>query len=117
MLKWKFCGSLKFRDYENLRVQLLTSNLYIFKDTINAVYADGLKFSHPLNHLGKSANDLPLLAIDSFRHMYLFPKTFKDIGSDQILLKFVTDLHSGKLHREFHNGPDPTEAPAQPIVI
>jgi len=88
----------------------------IIKDTINAVYADGLKFSHPLNHLGKSANDLPLLAIDSFRHMYLFPKSFKDIGADQNLLKFVTDLHSGKLHREFHNGPDPTEAPSQPIV-
>ena len=43
------------------------------KNTINAVYADGLKFSHPLHHLGKSANDLPILAIDSFRHMYLFP--------------------------------------------
>jgi endoplasmic reticulum resident protein 44 len=22
----------------------------------------------------------------------------------------VNDLHSGKLHREFHNGPDPTKA-------
>ena len=42
--------------------------------TINAVHADGLKFSHPLNHLGKSIADLPLLAIDSFRHMYLYPE-------------------------------------------
>ena len=26
--------------------------------------------------------------------------------------QFVQDLHTGKLHREFHNGPDPsTEAP------
>lgn len=80
------------------------------------MYADGLKFSHPLNHLGKTANDLPLLAIDSFRHMYLFPKNFKEIGVDQNLFKFVTDLHSGKLHREFHNGPDPTEATTQPQV-
>ena len=45
----------------------------LFKDTITAVHADGYKFSHPLNHLGKSAADLPLLAIDSFRHMYLYP--------------------------------------------
>ena len=32
--------------------------------------------------------------------------------------QFVADLHSGKLHREFHNGPDPTEAPAstQPVI-
>jgi endoplasmic reticulum resident protein 44 len=27
------------------------------------------------------------------------------------LRQFVLDLHSNKLHREFHNGPDPTEAP------
>jgi endoplasmic reticulum resident protein 44 len=32
-----------------------------------------LKFSHPLHHLGKTAKDLPVLAIDSFRHMYVFP--------------------------------------------
>ena len=25
------------------------------------------------------------------------------------LQKFVADLHSGKLHREFHHGPDPEE--------
>lgn len=25
------------------------------------------------------------------------------------LRQFVLDLHSGKLHREFHHGPDPTE--------
>ena len=36
--------------------------------------ADGIKFAHPLHHLGKSKEDLPLIAIDSFRHMYLFPK-------------------------------------------
>ena len=30
------------------------------------------------------------------------------------LKQFLRDLHSGKLHREFHYGPDPaTEAPAQ----
>lgn len=27
------------------------------------------------------------------------------------MLHFVQDLHSGKLHREFHNGPDPTLEP------
>lgn len=77
------------------------------KSTINAVHADGLKFSHPLHHLGKSVADLPLIAIDSFRHMYLFPD-FNQLELNQNLLHFVNDLHSGKLHREFHNGPDPT---------
>lgn len=27
-----------------------------------------------------------------------------------LLKQFVADLHSGKLHREFHHGPDPTPA-------
>ena len=40
---------------------------------VNCLVANGLKFSHPLHHLGKSANDLPVLAIDSFRHMYVWP--------------------------------------------
>jgi len=29
-----------------------------------------------------------------------------------LLKQFVDDLSSGKLHREFHNGPDPTQSPA-----
>ena len=27
-----------------------------------------------------------------------------------LLKQFISDLHSGKLHREFHHGPDPTPA-------
>jgi len=41
--------------------------------SVNCLVANGLQFSHPLHHLGKSANDLPVLAIDSFRHMYVWP--------------------------------------------
>ena len=41
--------------------------------------ADGKKFAHPLHHLGKGEKDLPLIAIDSFRHMYLFPE-YKQLG-------------------------------------
>ena len=37
------------------------------------------------------------------------------------LQEFINDLHSGKLHREYHNGPDPTEPPQievhQEVVI
>lgn len=46
--------------------------------SLSAVTADGILFAHPLHHLGKTRNDLPVLAIDSFRHMYLFPN-FEDI--------------------------------------
>jgi endoplasmic reticulum resident protein 44 len=66
---------------------------------------------------------LPLIAIDSFRHMYLFPN-FKDMYTPGKLKQFLADLYSGKLHRwvshclrslssltldirrEFHYGPD-----------
>lgn len=37
--------------------------------------------------------------------MYLFPD-YNDIFKPGMLKKFVTDLHSGKLHREFHNVPE-----------
>lgn len=75
------------------------------KQNINFLTADGEKFAHPLHHLGKSQEDLPLIAIDSFRHMYLFP----DVGQMEIpgkLKQFIMDLYSGKLHREFHYGRD-----------
>lgn len=92
---------------------------------MNFLTADGKRFAHPLHHLGKSEEDLPLIAIDSFRHMYLFPD-FKDMYKPQKLKQFLQDLYSGKLHRykqyfmyvitflcistfrEFHYGPDPS---------
>jgi endoplasmic reticulum resident protein 44 len=33
-----------------------------------------------------------------------------------ILSTFIADLHSGKLHREFHHGPDPTTTTEDPGV-
>lgn len=77
--------------------------------------ADGVKFAHPLHHLGKSKEDLPLIAIDSFKHMYLF-SNFKDMHIPGKLKQFLDDLHSGKLHREFHYGPDPELDPMQLIA-
>eukprot|EP00795_Rhopilema_esculentum_P013250 gene13250-4080_t len=93
----------KFKD-------IIAKELYHEKERINFLHADGTRFSHPLHHLEKSEQDLPMIAIDSFRHMYLFPK-FEDINTPGKLQQFIDDLHSGKLHREYHNGPDPTEPP------
>lgn len=56
------------------------------------------------------------MAIDSFRHMYLF-SDFQKLTDGHSLRQFVLDLNSGKLHREFHNGPDPTtEAPPSQVI-
>lgn len=49
-----------------------------FLDNVNFLTADGLKFTHPLHHLGKSASDLPVISIDSFKHMYVFPYNVKE---------------------------------------
>ncbi|XP_018372127.1 PREDICTED: endoplasmic reticulum resident protein 44 isoform X2 [Trachymyrmex cornetzi] len=86
---------------------IVTKSLLSEKQNINFLTADGLKFAHPLHHLGKSTADLPLIAIDSFRHMYLF-NDFNDIFVEGKLKAFLQDLYSGKLHREFHYGPDIT---------
>lgn len=87
------------------------------KGSINFLHADCDKFRHPLLHIQKTPADCPVVAIDSFRHMYVFPE-FKDVSVPGKLRQFVLDLHSGKLHREFHHGPDPTEStPGQVEVI
>ncbi|KAM4026843.1 endoplasmic reticulum resident protein 44 [Anomaloglossus baeobatrachus] len=81
--------------------------------SINFLHADCDKFRHPLLHIQKTPADCPVIAIDSFRHMYVF-SDFKDLSISGKLKQFVLDLHSGKLHREFHHGPDPTDvAPGQ----
>lgn len=77
----------------------------LFLENVNFLTADGLKFVHPLHHLGKTPADLPVIAIDSLRHMYLF-KDFNDIHKEGKLKSFLQDLYSGKLHREFHYGPE-----------
>jgi len=88
--------------------------LFSQKGKINIVTATAEQFSHPLYHLGKQLNDCPVVAIDSFSHMYVFKKPFEEIVRLPHLLTFANDLHSGKLHREFHHGPDPeSEAAAK----
>jgi len=89
------------KDYK----AIVETQLISEKQNINFLIADGKRFAHPLHHLGKAQSDLPLIAIDSFRHMYLFPN-FKDMYQPGKLKAFLQDLYSGKLHREFHYGPE-----------
>uniref|UniRef100_A0A8C3LMD2 Endoplasmic reticulum protein 44 n=1 Tax=Chrysolophus pictus TaxID=9089 RepID=A0A8C3LMD2_CHRPC len=102
-------------DLESLEKfqQEVARQLISEKGTINFLHADCDKFRHPLLHIQKTPTDCPVIAIDSFRHMYVFPD-FNDLSVPGKLKQFVLDLHSGKLHREFHHGPDPTDvAPGQ----
>ena len=90
-------------------------NFLFVTENVNFLIADGIKFAHPLHHLGKNKEDLPLIAIDSFRHMYLFPK-YEDMEIPGKLKQFLKDLYSGKLHREFHYGPDPSTTSDEPAA-
>ncbi|KAK7084105.1 Endoplasmic reticulum resident protein 44 [Halocaridina rubra] len=103
-------------DTDNIKkyTSLVQQELIDQKQNVNFLTADGVQFAHPLHHLGKSKKDLPLIAIDSFRHMYLFPD-YSEAYVPGKLKSFLADLYSGKLHREFHYGPDPetTEEVAQ----
>uniref|UniRef100_G3MLT3 Thioredoxin domain-containing protein n=1 Tax=Amblyomma maculatum TaxID=34609 RepID=G3MLT3_AMBMU len=100
------------KESAELYTKVVHEQLKNDKHTINPLIADGVKFAHPLQHLGKTVKDLPLIAIDSFRHMYRFPD-FSHLKIPGKLKAFVDDLYSGKLHREFHYGPDPTVGGAE----
>ncbi|EDW37878.1 GL21325 [Drosophila persimilis] len=97
------------KDYKSIIERQLLDE----KQNVNFLTADGKRFAHPLHHLGKSEDDLPLIAIDSFKHMYLFPH-FSDMYTPGKLKQFLQDLYSGKLHREFHYGPDPSNNDIHP---
>jgi len=99
----------KKEDTKSLETFQQAAQRWLFsqKGKINVVTAIGEQFTHPLYHLGKSIADCPVIAIDSFSHMYVFKKSFDEIVRLPHLLTFANDLHSGKLHREFHHGPDP----------
>ncbi len=50
-----------------------------------------------------------------FNFDYYFFFCNQDINIPGKLKQFLKDLHSGKLHREFHYGPDPATDPPQQI--
>merc|ERR1719431_2026255 len=107
-----FTGELRNYDTFLAWVQeyndLVQRELLPERGQVTFLTADGVKFAHPLHHLGKSKDDLPLIAIDSFRHMYLFPK-YSDTKIPGKVKQFLGKLYSGQLHREFHYGPDEDE--------
>ncbi|KAH8280859.1 hypothetical protein KR054_001722, partial [Drosophila jambulina] len=75
---------------------------------IRFLTAEGALFVHPLHHMGKSLDDLPVIAIDSFQHMYVFPK-FSDIHKPGALKKFIENLFTGQLHYDYHMASDEEE--------
>ncbi|PIO61651.1 hypothetical protein TELCIR_16820, partial [Teladorsagia circumcincta] len=96
-----FFRDSKRKDQDKMFTEQVIRELADQRASINPLLADGHKFAHPLKHLGKTMKDLPVLAIDSFQHMYLFPD-MSQLTVPGKLREFVMDLHSGKLHKDFH---------------
>lgn len=94
--------------------RVVESELKAEASGVTFLYADGHVFSHPLKHLGKTVKDLPLIAIDSFKHLFLYKQPVASITQPGNLKQFIADLHSGKLDREFHFGPDPVAPGSSP---
>lgn len=93
------------RSGDKVFAEAVARELHDQRSSVNPLLADGFKFAHPLKHLGKTKEDLPVLAIDSFQHMYLFDD-MSQMNTPGKLRQFVMDLHSGKLHKEFHENLD-----------
>uniref|UniRef100_A0A915EM35 Uncharacterized protein n=1 Tax=Ditylenchus dipsaci TaxID=166011 RepID=A0A915EM35_9BILA len=104
------------KESEKLFIEMVARELHDQKSAVNALLADGHKFAHPLKHLGKSPKDLPVLAIDSFQHMFLF-EDMKQLPEPGKLRQFVLDLHSGRLHKHFHETLDQRVADLQKAVL
>ena len=58
--------------------EIIQKELISETSNVNFVTADGTVFEYPLHHISKTQEDLPLIVIDSFQHIYLFPK-FEDL--------------------------------------
>ena len=80
-------------DTESIKsyIEVIQNELVKEIYNVNFVTANAEVFSHPLEHLGKTLNDLPIIAIDTFRHMYLFP-IFNDVKYVNYLLYKIIDL-------------------------
>jgi len=70
-------------------------------ENVNFLTAESKSFAHPLYHLNISEEDLPVIVIDSFVHMYLFP-SYEDIHTPGKLKQFIHSLFSRQLHLAYH---------------
>lgn len=57
-------------------------------------------FNHPLKHLGKTIDDLPLLLIDNFQEILLFPD-FNRITFE--FIRFIEDYRMKRFGRTYQS--------------
>jgi len=84
---------------------------------VNFLTADSEIFAYPLLSYGKSEEDLPIIAIDTFAHVFVYPNSVKEaLNNTELLSQFLEDLYSDKLHQLFHKPPAEPDVPNEPGV-
>ena len=75
-------------DHDSVRefTEVVKSRLPKERGSVNFITADGHRFAHPLRHLGKTKKDLPVLAFDTFKHMYASSPSSSSSSSPALFL-------------------------------
>ncbi|BFF94928.1 endoplasmic reticulum resident protein 44-like [Drosophila madeirensis] len=88
------------------------------RSKFNFVTVDGWKFEHSVKHMGLSAKNLPIIAIDSLKFMYPFTK-FSDMYIPGRLKQFMQDFSSNQtvVDRKIveQNPPRDEQNPPRPV--
>lgn len=92
-------------DGSSVRIfkQAIESRFQDERDTFKFLYADGNVFHFPLEHMGLSKKDMPVVVIDSFKTMYQFGN-FNCFGVPEKVKQFVDDFKDGTLHKKMVDG-------------
>ncbi|XP_033248879.1 endoplasmic reticulum resident protein 44-like [Drosophila miranda] len=105
------------KDFKSI-VEMQLADL---RSQFNFVTVDGWKFEHSVKHMGLSAKDLPIIAIDSLKFMYPFPK-FSDMYIPGKLKQFMQDFSSNQtalnvkvIEQDTKDAKDAKDAPSLPV--
>jgi endoplasmic reticulum resident protein 44 len=74
------------------------------KKRVKFLYADATQFLEQLSVLRIGLEDLPVLVIDSYRHLYKFDRPLEDLEIPGVFQKFVSDIFNSQHHERFHRG-------------
>lgn len=76
-----------------------------YAQNLSFVTADDLFYQRIFyHHLHLSSDDLPVLRLDDYKHIYRLPSLITLAENPSTLVSIVEDYFSGKLHADYHDG-------------
>ncbi|XP_045785499.1 endoplasmic reticulum resident protein 44-like isoform X3 [Maniola jurtina] len=80
-------------------IEVIRRELRHEKRQLNFVTAEGIRFERMLHLIGKSTSELPLIVVDHYQSIYLFPD-YNDMEEPGKIKQFLQDLYSSKLRKQ-----------------